>query len=364
MKVAKKIFTLITLCIFLISCTACGDTSWALKADSETLSTGVYVYYLMEAYQDAVDALLEKGISTTEIKNETIEDKNAVTWIKDRAVNSCKTLLAVDKMFSNMALNLTEEENKKVEETTDSIWESSGEIYEKSFGINKDAVNQAYSLFNAKKDKVFNAIYGKEGTSAVSDDELNEYYKNNYISLKFYSKMPFEQDNEENGTEENANTDGETVDTDENIQKQFTGYVDAINSGSQNIQQINAAIKSTDHIEEGVEPLEDQMVNPKSNDLPKEIVDAVSGLEKGKSTYVKYNDIYLFLYRNPTTESNVELPDLNNETDRDKLLSEYKGEEFNNKIEETKNGMNVKTNTNAINKFDIAMFSKHESQAQ
>ncbi len=364
MKIAKKFLTLITLCIFLISCTACGDTSWALKSDTETLSTGVYVYYLMEAYQKATDTLLEKGISTTDLKNETIEDKNAVTWTKDRAVNSCKTLLTIDKMFSDMNLSLTEEENKKVEETTDSIWESSGEIYEKNFGINKDAVNQAYSLFNAKKDKVFKAIYGKDGTNAVSDDELTEYYKNNYISLKFYSKMPFENDSEESENEENTNTQEGTLDTDENIQKQFSGYVEAINSGAQTIQQINDTIKSTDHIDDGIEPLEDQLINPKSNDLPKEIVDAVSGLEPEKSTYVKYNDIYLFLYRNPSTNETIELPDLSNEIDRDKILLEYKNDEFNNKIEDTKQNMNIKINTNAINQFDVAMFNKNTSQAQ
>ncbi len=354
MERLKKIPILFMSCIFLLCSTACGDKTWALKSDNRTISTSTYVYQLMQFYQDASDKLIEKGISTTDIKNEELEGQNASNWIKEHAIDSCKEMLAVDKILSDMNLSLADEEKKKAQEKTDAIWEASGEVYEKNFGINKDSVHQANSLFAAKKKKIFSALYGKDGINPVSDEQLLEYYKHNYISLKFYSKMPFEDADSEGG--EGQSQSGK-VDTEEFIEQQFSGYVSAINSGTKNINQIQSEIKATDHIENNADSLEDQLVNPNSTELPKEIVDAISTIEPGKATYVKYNDIYLFLYRNPNS-NNIELPDLTNESDREKILYDMKSDDFNKKIEDTKNNLTINLNNDVINKYEPTMFSK------
>lgn len=354
METLKKIPILFISCIFLLCTTACSDKTWALKSDNETISTSTYVYQLMQFYQEANDKLIEKGISTTDLKNEELDGQKANDWIKEHAINSCKDMLAVDKIFKDMNLTLTDEDKKKAQEKTDSIWESSGEVYEKNFGINKDSVHQSYSLYNIKKHKIFNAIYGKDGTDPVSDEKLLEYYKNNYISLKFYSKMPFE-DTDSEGNE--GQPENGKVDTDEFIQQQFSGYVASINSGTKSINQIQNEIKANDHIENNTDSLEDQIVNPNSTELPKEIVDAIGTIEPGKATYIKYNDIYLFLYRNPNS-TNIELPDLTNESDREKILYDMKSDDFNKRIDKTKNSITITINNNVINKYDPNMFNK------
>lgn len=362
MKSLKKIASLMTASIILINTAGCTDKTWALKSETDKISTGVYVYNLLESYQAATDELLEKGISTSDIKNETIEDKNANDWIKDRAITSCKDMLAIEKIFKDMNLSLSDEDNKKAEEITNDIWETSGTTYEKNFGINKDSVNEAYSLLNIKKEKIFDALYGKDGTNPVSDEELNEYYKNNYICLKFYTKMPFEDSDANEGESAESATEHGQLDTDESIQNQFGNYVESINSGATSINQIAEDIKSKDNIGNDTPPLETQLVNPESTELPKEITEPVKTLEPGKSTYIKYNDIYLFLYREPNLPETESL-DLSNETERDNLLHEMKSKEFENKITDTKNSMKIDVNTSAINQYDPAMFEKSKEDS-
>ena len=50
--------------------------------------------------------------------------------------------------------------------------------------------------------------------------------------------------------------------------------------------------------------------------------------------------------------------DLSEEGKRDEILSSMKNTEFENKIEETVNGINFNINYNAINQFNPLMFSK------
>ena len=373
MKLVKKVATILTICMFFLTATACADNSWAIKGEEETLSTGVYVFYLMQSYQEAMQKLTQEGKSTSDISNEKIEDQSAPNWIVEKALKRCKELIATEKMFKDMNLSLTEEESKKAQETTDSLWESSGSMYEKNFGINKDAVHQASSLFNSKIDKIFHAIYGKEGSNAVSDDEINDYYKTNYVKILFYSKVPYEatENNEEknnseseNKTETETSNEGENkenseenkkVATDETIQKEFEEYISAINSGSQTVDQIRDAIKKSENITDDTDPLVEQIINPNSSSLTEEIRDAVSKLDAGKATYIKFNDVYFMLIK---SNSPVENPDLSEEGKRDGILYDMKNKEFENKIEESVKGINFNINYNAVNQFNPLMFSK------
>ena len=373
MKFVKKLVTLLTICTFFVTATACANNGWAIKGEGESLSTSIYVFYLMQAYQEATQKLTQEGKSTSDISNEKIENQTAPNWIAEKALKRCKELIATETMFKDMNLSLTEEESKKAQETTDSLWESSGSMYEKNFGINKDAVHQASSLLNTKIDKIFHAIYGKEGSSAVSDDEINDYYKNNYVKILFYSKVPYEatesedennnSDAEENKTENEA-SEGENkensetnkkVDTDESIQKEFDEYTSSINSGSQTIDQLRDTIKKSENITDDTDPLVEQIINPNSSSLTTEISDAVNKLDAGKSTYIKFNDVYFMLIK---SSNPVENPDLSEESKRDSILYDMKNKEFENKIEETVNSINFSINYNAVNQFNPVMFNK------
>ena len=99
----------------------------------------------------------------------------------------------------------------------------------------------------------------------------------------------------------------------------------------------------------------EQIINPNSSSLTEEIRDAVNKLDAGKATYIKFNDVYFMLIK---SNSPVENPDLSEEGKRDGILYDMKNKEFENKIEESVNGINFNINYNAVNQFNPLMFSK------
>lgn len=316
----------------------------------------------MQAYQEGIQKLALENKNTTDISNEKIEDQSAPNWIVEKALKSCKYLIATEKIFKQMNLSLSEDEQKKAQETTDSMWESYGSMYEKNFGINKDSLHQASSLFNAKLEKIFNAKFGKDGTNAVSDDEIKDFYKNNYMKILFYTKTPYEttensdETNSSQQTENNENSDeAKSSISSETIQKDFEQYTSSINNGSQSIDQIRDTLKKAENITDDTDPFVEQIINPNSSSLSSEISDAVKSLDPGKATYIKFNDIFFLLIK--TTDS-VEDPDLSDETKRNNILYDMKNDELESQIQETINNTNFSINYNAVNQFNPLMFSK------
>lgn len=378
MRLIKKALTLLCIGIFFMCTTACVDKSWAIKSETETLSTGIYVFYLMQSYQEATQKLVSEGKSASDMSNETIDGQSAANWIVENTLKMCKELIAIEKEFSDLGLSFSEEENSKNQETTDKFWESVGNLYEKNYGINKDAVHRASTIFAAKKEKIFHAIYGKEGTQPVSDDEIKDFYKSNYETIYFYSKTPFEDTSEENKTNnesaetnnsENESSDKTTeqnestesskeenkkVDTEESIQKEFGEYVEAINSSTQTIDQLRENIKKNDSLSEDTDPLVEQVTNPNSEAIVSEVSEAIKALSPGKASYIKFNDIYLLLIKSSAATKE---PDLENETERNNILLDMKNKDFENKIKETINSINFKINYNALNQYNPLMFT-------
>ena len=193
------------------------------------------------------------------------------------------------------------------------------------------------------------------------------------MKILFYSKVPYEateSEDENNNSEaeenktENEASEGENkensetnkkVDTDESIQKEFDEYTSSINSGSQTIDQLRDTIKKSENITDDTDPLVEQIINPNSSLLTTEISDAVNKLDAGKSTYIKFNDVYFMLIK---SSNPVENPDLSEESKRDSILYDMKNKEFENKIEETVNSINFSINYNAVNQFNPVMFNK------
>lgn len=398
MKLIKKLSTILVIFIFCFNLTACSDKSWAVQSDSEKISTGIYVFHLMQAYQEALQTLTQQGKSTSDIANETIDNQGVPNWITEKALSRCKEWLAVEKMFKELNLSFSEEETNKANESTDSAWETNGSMYEKNFGISRNDYHQAITLFNLKLEKIFESIYGKEGSEPVSDEDLIKFYKDNYVSLYFYSKVPFEEaqtsDGDENNPEsdsENANknesdTENKKVDTDESIQKEFSSYVDSINSGSQTIEQIRETIKKNEEITDETDPLILQVINQNSSSLSPEVIEAVKKLDAGKATYVKFNDVYLLLIKsskpvevpdfnkksepenkestekNESDTENKDSTEKNNENDgndeRKNVLYDMKYKEFEQKIKDKTNSLNYNINYNAVNQYNPLMFNK------
>ena len=129
MRYIKKIFSLFLVSSILLISTACGkvDKSWALKYDNNTVSNGVYVYFLWIAYNNALKIVSNGTEDIYDLENQKVEGKDAASWIKENAIKGAKDMLATEKLFEENGLTISEEENKKINEETEKSFENSKE---------------------------------------------------------------------------------------------------------------------------------------------------------------------------------------------------------------------------------------------
>ena len=73
-------------------------------------------------------------------------------------------------MKQKFDMELSEEEIASAGASADSMWESGGDLYEKN-GIGKDTLKN-YLLNGTKADKLADLLYGEDGVSPISDEEL------------------------------------------------------------------------------------------------------------------------------------------------------------------------------------------------
>lgn len=181
MKKTKRAVSLILAALLVVSAAGCsGDKSWAAKDSSTTVTIGSYIYYLYTAYSSAQSKVSD---SSKKVLEQKIDGKDASAWIREKAMTSTKEQILVSREMKSRKLSLSDDEKKQAESMTDSTWSSYSKTLEK-YGIAKTSfqavVNSEYG-----KDKVFEAIYGKGGTKAVSDEDLKNYFVKNDTSFSF-----------------------------------------------------------------------------------------------------------------------------------------------------------------------------------
>lgn len=345
MKLLKKLTALLLSCLLLIT-TACTDKSWAVKTDSQTLPSGIYCYFSFEAFQQAVDKLSTDGSTVTDLKGKTIDDKDAEIWVRDTAVESCKKMLTTEQMFKDKGLSLTEDEMKEAQENTDSVWENSGDSFQNKYGIDKDSFHQAYSIYPLEIEKLFDATYGKDSTEQISDDEILNFYNENYVNILTYSKIPYDENSEDDGTDHSN-------DTEEKISEQFNSYVDMINSGGKSVQEVSEIIKQTDSLD--TDPFVNQCINKNSADLPTQVRDTIVNLEVNKAAYIKFNEVHFLFIK----QDNAAVPfDISNQEEKNQILYDMNSTKFENLINDTMSSMQFTINEPVINGVNISNFAQ------
>lgn len=221
------------------SMTGCADNGYIGTINGVQIPTGLYIYDLqLTAYNEAASKIQEEkgdSLGTAEITvfTENIDGKPASAWLKDYALERVKRYVAIESLFDEYGLSLSEEDNQSVNDYIKSldtdlgyyaqyygIEESSfGEHFE-NMGISKDSVRML-SENSYKENAVFLHNYGKDGLTPVTDDEINSYATENFAAVKLL-KLTF-TDHQGLSLKEEADKD--------KIRVLAQSYADRANSG-------------------------------------------------------------------------------------------------------------------------------------
>ena len=358
MKNFSKILCVVLALVIALSAASCSlSKQYAYEKDDIKLPIGVYIYYLYNAYNSAQSYAQKSDLYDSAtgkydgkksfLKMEITDDdgKTAVAedWIKDKAAEDTKTAVAIQTKFNDLGCTLDQTEIDSTQSYYKSYWDQSYSEMLEPYGISFDSFFLAGYTLPAMESEAFKAEYGTGGPSAVSDEELTKYFKDNYTSYKYFSANLYT-------TETAENTDGSAETASENIplsadkiaeyQKDFDGYATTLSDGGSYADVVAEYMKKyaveEDPTTENVEDIDEESTD--------EIMKTILDMKDGQAMTVVIGDddttkqIYL-VYREPI-ENQVEAY-TDPEQHKNDVLSAMKHEEFDEMLKKLAEEMNI-----------------------
>ncbi len=332
-----------------VSLAACADDSWSAKDDTQTLSAGVYIYNLYSAYQEAQSRVLMESLSSssdsgsTDFYSQQIDGKSVTQWMQDQAVLKTKEILYLDAKMKAEGIEWTAEEQKEAEETGTAAWAQQKTILE-GYGISKDSFLKAYSLYNAKYLKIFESIYGENGTEAVSDEDLEKFFTDSYSEYRYFSKSL-------TTTNDEGNTTNLSDDEIAEIEEQFKEYAQQVSDGDKTPDEVASEYQTAEGLESS--PLNGSVTLTENIVLSSDLQTAFDEMKEGEARAIKSGTTYYFLYKGKIADH---LDELSTDDGRMSVLAAMKQDEFQERIETETSEYNCTMNDAAVSNYQPSRF--------
>lgn len=195
------------------SMTGCADNGYVGTVNGIQIPNGLYIYFVADkGYNEAQSKITEEqadtiGTAEVTVFTETIEGKTASAWLKDYAVEQAKRYAAVETLFTDYGLSLSDEDIAAVNDSIDTLNRDFSEIAS-YYGISAEEMAQYYGINGTsyaehyekmgismaslrsytenlyKANAVFLHYYDTDGLTPVTDDEINSYLTDNFASVK------------------------------------------------------------------------------------------------------------------------------------------------------------------------------------
>ena len=184
------------------SMTGCSDSGYIGTINGMQIPNGIYIYDLqLTAYNEASSKIKEEkgdslGTAEVTVFTETIDGKPASAWLKDYALERVKRYVAIETLFDEYGLTLSDDDNNSINDYIKSLDTDLG-YYAQYYGIEESTFGEHFENMGISKDTlrkitensykesaVFLHNYDKDGLTPVSEDEINSYATENYAAVK------------------------------------------------------------------------------------------------------------------------------------------------------------------------------------
>ncbi len=340
MKSLKRICTGVLAGALAISLTACSDTSWAAESQGERLPAGVYLYNLMGSYAEIVSEF----DSSVEEKDYMKQQVNGVSFeqaVTEETQKRVRQYYAVSQKFDEFGLTLSDEYLAGANQMVESQWPYLESLYTEN-GISKDSFSKMVTN-RYKSSAIFEYLYAEGGVEEVPSDELwkafeDQYFKAQYMAIRL------------TGTDGNA-LEGEAL---EETKKLAQDYVDRANKG-ENFEDLmleqekkvaaeSGQEESAVHTHEGGEHT--YVVAKDAAGYPEAFLNGFSSA--AYDTVVSFEDeSYIYIGKRLPLADDTE----NFENYRTTLLSDLKGDEFTQLINDWADAVEISFNEAAVSRY-------------
>lgn len=280
------------------SMTGCSDSGYIGTINGMQIPNGIYIYDLqLTAYNEASSKIKEEkgdslGTAEVTVFTETIDGKPASAWLKDYALERVKRYVAIESLFDEYGLTLSDDDNNSINDYIKSLDNDLG-YYAQYYGIEESTFGEHFENMGISKDTlrkitensykesaVFLHNYDKDGLTPVSEDEINSYATENYAAVKLL-KVTF-TDHQGLSLKDDADK--------EKIRELAQSYADRANSGEDwvDIQydfDLRAAqYKAWTDAEDSYAEEHSSTAEAKSTEEAKQTAEATETAEADKST--------------------------------------------------------------------------------
>lgn len=333
MKFKKLVSIVLVMAMLLCSLCSCSNVSKVATFDgNKEVPTGVYIYYLVMAYENYANSVDNPYLP----KNEwTIQGQSFNTFIENYAEAYLYKYMVTEHLFDKLGLTLDEARYSEDIAASEQAWNAYGQSLEMQFGVSKAAYTAAtYNEF--KLEQIQMSIYGKGGEKEISEEEIETFFTENFRRVKYVSDV-VENDNQSE------------------LEKIYNDYVTRINKKNESLQEIiyeEAARQNgytKDSAKESLGPdYGTYFVNKNNASYPAEFIEAIFSAEDNLAhTYVVDGQavvIYqLFDLMGDKTEYNEA---------KESLIKVISEEEFGNYIKDAINEVDYKINDAVFEKYN------------
>ena len=193
MKKVKKIITAVlsvTLAATMVGCTPTigAGTSTAMTIDKYDVPAGLFIYYTMQGYSEASGILEDQRGSAPElkdVKNATIDSVDSTDWIQNKATDYCLDYVTIIKEFDDMGGELSQEDIDSAESMASYYYAQDKSRLDDN-GVSLDTMEKMAQM-TYKERAVFKHYYGYDGSEGCTEEELKDYFDDNFARIKYVS---------------------------------------------------------------------------------------------------------------------------------------------------------------------------------
>lgn len=376
MKAIKKITAAFLAVLMIMSISGCSTKpEWSYKVDDNEVQIGIYIYALYTAYNQAASYAssaegydAEKSFLNLTITDDDGETAVAKDWIVDTAKELTKNILTIEEEVKARGLTLTAEDEAAAKESADNDW-NLGPYYDmylaygmmptpykdilESYGVSYESFERASYMASAKQTALFKEIYINDEETAVSTEDLTNYFTENYTSYSYLSVRLADSATDESGsTTYTAMSDEDIAEIESTLQ----GYAENINNGAGTFAEQMVEYTALKELES--DPSTSAVENLEDSSLNEDVVAALNELEEGKASLVKVgeaeNAYYYLIYKAPIADSVADY--IEDETNSFNVLSAMKSEEFQDMLTAKAEELGIQENTSVVNSYKPSMF--------
>lgn len=376
MKAIKKITAAFLAVLMIMSISGCSTKpEWSYKVDDNEVQIGVYIYALYTAYNQAASYAssaegydAEKSFLNLTITDDDGETAVAKDWIVDTAKELTKNILTIEEEFEARGLTLTAEDEAAAKKSADNDW-NLGPYYDmylaygmmptpykdilEPYGVSYESFERASYMASAKQKALFEEIYINDEETAVSTEDLTNYFTENYTSYSYLSVRLADSATDDSGsTTYTAMSDEDIAEIESTLQ----GYADNINNGAGTFAEQMVEYTALKELES--DPSTSAVENLDESSLNEDVIAALNELEEGKASLVKVgeaeNAYYYLIYKAPIADSVADY--IEDETNSFNVLSAMKSEEFQDMLTAKAEELGIQENTSVVNSYKPSMF--------